>query len=111
MECDWVGRHSSFATGLLNGLLTEWRLFKHRWTTVKLVVVVGQIALGMFFIEHKLLANISILENENAVGLASGIFRANHAAIHGGILAQLFVWFCVIVISIYKPWGLNRRAA
>lgn len=101
----------SLVSGLLNGLLTEWRLFKYRWTMVKLFVIIGQIALGMFFIENKLLANISILENENTVGMTSDIFQANHAAIKGGIVAQLFVWLCVIAISIYKPWGLNRTRA
>ena len=101
----------SFVTGLLNALLTEWHLFKYKWTTVKLAVVVGQIALGMFYIEEKLLKNIVLLENDQVAALHSESFLANHAAIETGILAQLAIWLFLITISIYKQWGVMRASA
>ncbi|SHF82046.1 hypothetical protein SAMN05443144_113149 [Fodinibius roseus] len=97
------GGISSFLTGLLLGTITNtWRLFKHRWVTVKFFTVVGLILFGMFFLEDLMLTNLDLLINGQAA-LSDPSFQNNHYLIKVGLLFEAFIFVTIITISILKP--------
>lgn len=97
------GGISSFFTGLLLGTITHtWRLFKHRWVTVKFFTVIGLILFGMFFLEDLMLTNLDLLLNEQTA-LSDPVFLYNHNLIKTGLVFEAFVFIGVITISVLKP--------
>lgn len=97
------GGIGSFFTGLLLGVLTPWRLFKHRWVSAKLVLTIALIMTGMFFVEPRVLANIGMVESDGAAVLAHPVFRDNLVMIRSGIALILAGFFIVIAIAVLKP--------
>ncbi len=100
----WGGM-GSFFTGVLNSILTNWGILKYKWVTLKFLLVIGQILFGMFFIESRLLQNISIVETEGSSSVSNAIFQENHLGMQKGILLQFLLFSFIIFISILKPWG------
>lgn len=97
------GGISSFFTGLLLATLTQWKLFKHRWVTVKFFTVICLILFGMFFLEDLMLTNLDLLLNEESNTLSNSTFQHNHYLIKIGLLIEAFVFVSLITISILKP--------
>ncbi|HTF31109.1 MAG TPA: hypothetical protein VK625_19775 [Flavitalea sp.] len=98
------GGIGSFVTGLLNGLLTSWGLFKHTWIKTKLILTIAMILFGMFYTEQKMLSNIRLLDSGNSKVLETSLFLANHGAIQAVVPIQLAVFFVIVLISVFKPW-------
>lgn len=99
------GGIGSFFTGFLNGLLTNWGLFKYKWVTVKFFTVIGLILFGMFFLENMMLMNLDILEQSHTSEIFSGKFLFNHKLIKAGLILEMLAFLIIIVISVVKPWG------
>jgi hypothetical protein len=104
------GGIGSFFTGLLNALLTNWGLFRHRWIVVKFLLVIGQILFGMFFIEHRIISNLALLETGKAAAFSPEFFH-DQALIRAGLFIQLALFIFVICISIFKPWSKKPAAS
>ncbi|TGK00756.1 hypothetical protein EHO59_12520 [Leptospira semungkisensis] len=104
----WGGMGSLF-TGILNGIFTPWEIWKYKWVTVKFLIVSLQILFGIFFIEKRLLENISIIETEASSAVSNPVFLENHFWMQWGIAAQCCVFSLVIFISVWKPWGKNSK--
>lgn len=100
----------SFLTGLLNGLLTKWGLFRYTWIKVKLASTIGMILLGMFYTEQKMLVNLQMLENDQNAMRSAG-FLANHVALQWVVPIQLLLFFLIVLISLLKPWMKEKRIA
>jgi hypothetical protein len=98
------GGIGSFVTGLLNGLLTSWGLFRHDWIKMKLCLTIAMILFGMFYTEQKMLSNLRLLESGNLNVLGTPLFLENHKAIQLVVPIQLAVFFIIILISVFKPW-------
>jgi hypothetical protein len=95
----------SLATGIAQGLGTEWGLFRNYWVLFKLVIVVA--ATSMLLGKLGPIADIAGVAAES--GLAQGEFLgmrvsiALHAA--GGLL--VLVW--AAALGLYKPAGMTRH--
>ncbi len=94
------GGIGSFFSGLAIGGLTTWGLFKRRWTVAKLGLTAAGILNGMFYCERHMLAGLAMLERDPSAGEA---FRANHAALELGLVAQMALFFSIVAVAIFKP--------
>ncbi len=84
-------------TGLIFGIFTKWGFFKHRWITVKWIVLIIQIVIG-----SRILAP-SIQQNASGV-LTNVAFLQNQFMIHIASSVQFVLLLFVISISVLKPW-------
>ena len=83
--------------GLLFGILTKWGFFRHRWITVKWIVLIVQIVLGSQVLAPAI--------RQNASGnLTNGSIFHNQVIIHVASTIQLAALLFVIIISVLKPW-------
>ncbi|ASZ10748.1 hypothetical protein CK934_07020 [Chitinophaga sp. MD30] len=97
------GGIGSFFTGLLNGMLTHWGLFRHRWIVLKLLLTIGMILFGMFYTERKMLVNLSLLDQGDPAILQDPLFLTNHHTLQLVVPMQLIVFFLIVLISVVKP--------
>lgn len=92
-----------FVSGILNGLLTKWGLFKHKWIIIKFVLTIAMILFGMFYTEHHMLANLELLQRLKVDALRDTVFLQTHKEIKLVVPLQLLVFFIIIMISVLKP--------
>jgi uncharacterized membrane protein len=97
------GGIGSLLTGLLNALLTNWGLFKHKWITFKFFTVICLILYGMFFLESRMLLNIDLLEEMGRTALVNEDFLRNHTYIRRGLVFEGLAFIAIIMISVFKP--------
>jgi len=97
------GGIGSFLTGLLLGIFSPWKLFVHKWVTVKFVLVIGLIASGMKLIEPLMLENLRLLETGRDA-LNDPLFLHNHSTIVWRILVEEAGFISIITIALFKPW-------
>ena len=103
------GGIGSLLTGLMNALLTNWGLFKHKWVTFKFFAVICLILYGMFFLEARMLLNIDLLEDMGRVALADNDFLRNHLYIRRGLLIEVLAFVTIISVSVFKPFKKWRQ--
>lgn len=102
------GGIGSLLTGLMNALLTNWGLFKHKWVTFKFFAVICLILYGMFFLEAKMLLNIDLFEEMGKATLVNDDFLMNHSYIRRGLIFEVLAFVTIISVSVFKPWS-NRK--
>lgn len=103
------GGIGSLLTGLMNGLFTNWGIFKHKWVTVKFFTVICLILYGMFFLEARMLLNLELLELNGSAALASKDLMKNHYYIKYGLILEALVFISLIMVSVFKPFGKWQR--
>lgn len=96
------GGVSSFFSGLMLGTLTKWKLFRHRWVTVKLFTAIGLILYGMFFLEDLMLTNLDLLEKQQVSAVSNPVFLQNHYLIKAGLIVEALVFIGIIAVSVLK---------
>jgi uncharacterized membrane protein len=87
----------SFATGVVQALLSPWGLFRHWWVTAKFVINLGGLILGPLVLVPALtkLANAA-----NAGQAVAGQFDV----IRDGLSATT-VLIASVLLAVYKPFG------
>lgn len=99
------GGIGSLLSGLMNALLTNWGLFKHKWVTFKFFAVICLILYGMFFLEDRMMLNIGLFEEIGQAALVNEDFLRNHMYIRRGLLIEALAFVIIISVSVFKPWS------
>lgn len=97
-------------TGILYSVLTKWGFFKHRWITVKWIVMLFQIVLGAVYLGSRLDANMLMVKESTNGILSNPNFIKNHNTVIMGCAVQISILVFIIIISKLKPWA-RRKAA
>jgi hypothetical protein len=94
-------------TGVVQSLITPWRLFRHYWILVKLLMTIPS---TLFLLVH--------LRPIDQLGHAALMMRAFSASANGLRLqlildsaAAIVVLLVTVVLAVYKPRGLTPFAA
>ena len=111
---DWFiigGAIGAFVTGLIYSIWTNWRFFKHRWITVKWVLIVLQTLFGTFVLGPCINNNVEIADRLRDAALTDPVFLENVrlTQILGSI--QMAFVLAVVVISVQKPWKKKKVVA
>ena len=88
--------------GVINAVCTPWRLFRHWWVLVKLLLTTLMLGLVLFLLYPGL-----VQAGELGAALPSGD-RVN-LVVAPSVSSSLLIF--ATVVSTYKPWGKVRRAA
>ncbi|MEV4756381.1 hypothetical protein AB0J86_14875 [Micromonospora sp. NPDC049559] len=91
-----------WVVGVLDALVSPWRLFRYRWVMVKLIVTTVMLGLVLFL----LLPNLRALGELGAA--TTGRDRLD-LVIPPAVSTSLLV--AMTVLSTYKPWGRISRPA
>ncbi|WP_347490771.1 DUF2269 family protein [Desulfoscipio sp. XC116] len=99
----------SLITGLLICWLTNWGFFKHKWIIVKLVMTVGQILFGTFFLGKWTNGAAAITDMERALSLQNQtyLYFREMSSYFGS--AQAFLLIVLVFISVFKPWRVKKE--
>ncbi len=100
------GGVGSFLTGLAIGGFSTWGLFKRKWVVAKLVLTMGGIAFGIFFVERHMLDGLAMLE---VPAFEAARFLANHRALQLGIACQLILLLTILGVAVLKPGDPMRE--
>jgi hypothetical protein len=94
----------SVLTGVIQGLGTQWGLFRHYWVVIKLALTI--IATVVLLTELEPIGHLA--DTAARSPLSSGTLRAERTSlvVHSG--GGLVVLIVPTVLSIYKPRGLTR---
>lgn len=100
-----VGGIGSFVTGLVYSIWTNWGFFKHRWLTVKWIIVILQTLYGTFILGLWILADIKNIAANMQGELANypDFFTKLNTHTMGALVQLIFLIF-LIIISVWKPW-------
>jgi hypothetical protein len=90
-------------SGVVQSLATKWRLFKHYWVLVKLVLTVFATA-ALFLHQFTAVAESAQLAAEAVPSTLA--LRQLGLQLRGDAGLALLVLLTVTVIAVYKPWGL-----
>jgi hypothetical protein len=98
---------ATLATGLIQGLGTEWGLLRYYWVTVKLVLTIGSTILLLL---HQFTAVADAAKRVSGVtdGTLPTIGRLGSQLVADASLAIL-VLLVATILSVFKPWGLTRH--
>jgi hypothetical protein len=109
---------AALVTGVIQGLGTQWGLFRHYWVLTKFIITVAAVLLLLLHTNSLLPALARAAIDGSAVVIdghahAHGGMppRVHLVVAAGGTLALLLV---TTALSIYKPWGktnFERRSA
>lgn len=102
------GAQGTLLVGIVYGLFTTWGFFKHTWLTVKWLIFTVQTVLGIFIVDHLMVANMALLESEGRAALRDPIFLYNHHFRQSIVVVQIGLTLFVLVISGLKPWRPKR---
>lgn len=94
----------SLLTGLVQGLVTPWGLFRHYWVIVKLVINLLSTTVLLLYMQSLEMLRDQVRAPEFTTGSAIGL-RAQ-AIVHSA--AALVLLTAAVVVSIYKPRGKTR---
>lgn len=104
------GAQGIILSSLLYSIFTNWGFFRHKWVAVKWIVFVGQMVLGIAFLNRWVGTNVSLLSTEKAAALTNPAFLQNHSLIQFGIYTQIILIVLLTIISVFKPWK-NKAVA
>jgi hypothetical protein len=99
---------AALITGIVQGLATQWGLFRHYWVLMKLVITAAAVLLLV-------LHTGSLLPALARAAIDGSAIVDSHAHGHGGIPPRvhlvvaaggtLILLLVATILSIYKPWG------
>lgn len=98
------GAQGTLLVGIVYGVFTTWGFFKHTWLIVKWLIFTVQTVLGIFIVDHLMVANMALLESEGSAALRDPIFLYNHHFRQSIVVVQIVLTLVVLVISGLKPW-------
>ena len=98
------GAQGTLLVGIIYGAFTTWGFFKHRWLTVKWIIFTVQTMLGIFVVDHLMVANMALLASEGRAAIHDPSFLHNHALRQYVVIVQIVLTLFVLVISGLKPW-------
>jgi uncharacterized membrane protein len=90
-----VGAVGCVLTGILYGLFTNWGFFRHRWITIKWLLTVLMVAMGIFAMGP------CVNENVTATNLAVYQHNVETTLMWGWIPTVLQI--VIIILSVWKP--------
>jgi len=98
------GALGALITGLVYSIWTNWGFFKHRWITVKWVMIIIQIISGTFILGPCIDENVVIANQFRDAALFDVVFLNNLQITKTlGTIQTVMILFLVI-ISVQKPW-------
>lgn len=98
------GAQGTLLVGIVYGTFTTWDFFKHRWLTVKWIIFTVQTILGIFVVDHLMVANMALLASEGRAAIHDPSFLHNHYLRQAIVVVQIVLTLFVLVISGLKPW-------
>jgi hypothetical protein len=99
------------ASGLLLSWLTPWGFFKHRWISVKWVLTVTCIAIGIVVLGPPVESQPVLSRTLGLGALDEAVYAANRTGTLVGGAALILTLLFMLVISVLKPWQKNKKAA
>lgn len=103
------GAQGTLLVGVLYGMFTTWGFFKHTWLTVKWIIFAVQTVLGIFIVDHLMVANMALLDDKGSAALRDPIFLHNHFFRQYIVVVQIVLTIVVLIISGLKPWRTPNR--
>lgn len=98
------GAVGTLLIGFVYGFFTNWGFFKHRWVGVKFVLYMVQTIVGIFIVDHLMMANMNLLETQKEMALTNPVFIQNHEWRLYAVYFQIAVTVFIFIISYLKPW-------
>lgn len=92
---------ASFLTGIVQGLGTQWGLFRHYWVVAKLLI--NLLATALLLIHMQPTSSVAALAAERA--LTHDDLRGTRVQLIGDATAAIVVLVVATVLSVYKPKG------
>ena len=96
----------SCLTGLIYSHLTKWGYLKYYWVMVKWIFTIIFIVIGIFWLIpwlNNMLEVSTTIRNSLVIDTSSyDVAMSAHLAM---TILQTVLLFCVVIISIFKPWG------
>jgi Predicted integral membrane protein (DUF2269) len=105
------GAIGTLLVGITYGFFTNWGFFKHRWVGVKFVLYFIQTIIGIFVVDHLMVANMELLETQKEMALSNPIFIQNHEIRQYAVYFQVLVTIFIFIISFLKPWKKKKLHA
>ena len=105
------GAQGTLLVGVVYGAFTTWGFFKHRWLTVKWIIFTIQTVLGIFLVDHLMVANMALLKSEGSAALRDPIFLHNHLFRQTIVVVQIVLTLLILIISGLKPWRAKSSTA
>jgi hypothetical protein len=105
------GAIGTLLVGITYGFFTNWGFFKHRWVGVKFVLYFIQTIIGIFVVDHLMVANMELLETQKEMALRNPIFIQNHEIRQYAVYFQVLVTIFIFIISFLKPWKKKKLHA
>jgi hypothetical protein len=102
------GAIGTLLVGLTYGFFTSWGFFKHRWVGVKFILYMLQTVVGIFVVDHLMLANMDLLESQKELALSNPEFIQNHEIRQSAVIFQVAVTVFIFTISYLKPWKRKK---
>ena len=109
---DWViipGGTGITISGIIYGIWTNWGFFKHRWITVKWILVVFMMLSGTFLMGTWVNNNVYPVENISNYTLENSEFFSNVAQTVFWAIIQITCLIAVVIISVFKPWKAKTK--
>lgn len=109
---DHIIRYGAVGTmlvGVIYGFFTNWGFFKHRWVGVKFVLYIVQTIVGIFIVDKLMMANMELLEVQQAAALNNPVFWTNHEIRKYAVLFQVAVTIFIFIISFLRPWSKRKN--
>lgn len=103
-----IGAVGTLLVGFVYGIFTNWGFFKHRWLTVKWILFILQTLIGIFIVDKLMVANMNLLETEQAMALTNPVFIQNHELRQYAVFIQIILTLFIIGVSVIKPWKKKR---
>lgn len=110
---DWVlvipGALLTIIVGIIYGIFTNWRFFKHRWILVKWVVSVVVILVGTFYYSPLLEEALEIADRTRDIALHDPLVISNMTQAFISASLQGLALMILVVISVFKPWKKKSK--
>lgn len=103
-----IGAVGTLLVGFVYSIFTNWGLFKHRWVTVKWILFLIQTFIGIFIVDKLMIANMNMLETQQASALTNPAFIQNHELRQYAVIIQIVITIIIIAISVMKPWKKRK---
>lgn len=103
------GAVGTFATGLIYSIWTNWGFFKHRWITVKWVMIILQMLFGTFVLGPCINDNVILADQLRDTSLTDPVFFENIHMTQVWGTVQTTLLLIVIAISVQKPWKEKNK--
>lgn len=94
---------ASLLTGLIQGLGTNWGLFRHHWVVTKLALTV--VATAILLAHTQPIGQVAAFASESL--MSGGDLRGVRIQLVADAGAALMALLVATSLSVYKPWGLT----